>query len=331
MSDHAASSQEKASLLSNVLAIIGLIILVIIIVWGLVHVAELGGGWFSSLFGKSGPSITITAPNDAPSGAPVAVSWDYAPSSAGGFSFLYQCQDGFQFAVINTTTNTASTIPCGTAFAVTPNSSTDKSIQVLPLLTGTTSVSVPFSVIFTPTSGTQVEGSATIMIHLGSATASATAQENPAPAATTATTKPAVTAPVRTYTPADLSVQIVSQYVDQYGNGTVTFNIENTGGSTSGGYYFTAQLPTASVAPYVSSAQTPLTPGSYIVDTLHFTQAESGTFTVAVHANDRNQFNNYASQWIQSPVSYPASGYNYNYNSNNYNPYPIYQMYPYTY
>ena len=306
MSDHhAAPSGEKASLLSNILAIIGLIILVIIIVWGLVHVAEISGSWFSSLFSSSAPAITVTAPKDATSGAPVTVSWDYTTSAPGSYAFLYQCQSGFEFAVINTTTNTASGIPCGASFAITPSNS---SIVILPLLSGTTSASVPFTILFIPTTGAQVQGSATMTVHPGTNAASSDAAGT-----ITTTAKPASAArPVRTgavavqraYAPADLSVRVISQYVDQYGNGTVTFTISNVGGSTSGSYYFTAQLPTSNVAPYISAIQAPLTPGSSIADTLHFTQAQTGTFTVAINANDRNQSNDYASAWVSAPGNY---------------------------
>lgn len=344
MSDHAAPSGEKASLLSNILAIIGLIILVIIIVWGLVHVAELGSGWFSSLFSSSGPSIKVTAPSDAASGAPVTVSWNYTTTATGSYAFLYQCQPGFQFAVINTTNNTASGIPCGAAFQITPS---NQSIQVVPLLVGTTSVSVPFSILFVPTSGTQVEGSATMTVHPGSGIATSQPASN-----NQTTTKPASTvtaAPSYAYAyrgPADLSVHIISASIDQYGNGVVTFSVSNVGGSRSGSYSFTAQLPTTSYsygyggsgAPYVSSAQAPLAPGSYIVNTLRFSQATSGVFNVAISANDSDQSNNYASQ-VMSGLQTPNYGYGYNYNYNynaynNYNPYNVQyqtQPYPYTY
>ncbi len=339
MSDHATSSGEKASLLSNILAIIGLIILVIIIVWGLVHVAELSSGWFTSIFPASGPSIKVSAPSDAASGAPVTLSWNYSTTAAGSYAFLYQCQSDFQFAVINTTNNTASGIPCGAAFQITP---TNQSIQVLPLLSGTSSVSVPFSILFVPTSGTQVEGSATMTIHPGSGIA--TTQSTSAVKTTVQT--PAVTATAthvataRTYSsPADLAVHVISANIDQYGNAVVTFSVSNIGGTRSGSYSFTAQLPTSgysAMAPYASSIQAPLPVGGYIVNTLRFSQATGGVFSVALTANDANQSNNYASQ-LMSGLQTPNYGYGYNYNYNynaynNYNPYNVqYQTGTYTY
>ena len=341
MSDHAApASSEKPSLLSNVLAIIGLIILVVIIVWGLVHLAELSSGWFSSLFGKSTPTIQVTAPSDAVSGTAATVSWNYSTSASGSYAFLYQCQTGLQFALINTTTNTAVGIQCGTATPVTPTSSNNSSsIAVLPILTGTTSASVPISIIFTPTSGAQVQGSATMTIHpssnqTGTATGTQTGQTSTTAPAKATTSKPVYTNAYSPSLPADLYVHIVSEYVDQYGNGTVTFNVQNIGGTTSGTYYFSAVMPTSTMTPYTSVLQAPLTPGSYISDTLHFSPAVSGNFQVSLGAHDANQSNNYASTWINAPVGYNNyNSYNYNYNSyNNSNPYNVqYQTQTYSY
>src|SRR5580704_289633 len=99
MSEHTVvETTEKPSLLSNILAIIGLIILVIIIVWGLVHLAELSSGWFTSLFQKSAPTLQIQAPSDVTSGAPETVSWNYSgtASTSGMYAFLYQCQPGVE-------------------------------------------------------------------------------------------------------------------------------------------------------------------------------------------------------------------------------------------
>jgi hypothetical protein len=326
MSDHHAAGAEKPSLLSNILAIIGLIILVIIIIWGLVHLAELSSGWLSSLFAQSGPTLKVNAPADAISGAPISITANYSTAATGTYAFLYQCQPDVQFAVINTSNNTASGIPCGTAASVTPASG---AIQMLPILSATSSASVPFSIIFTPTSGAAVQGSATIMIHPGSAETGTTATQTATQSATqTATTPAKTTTPAttvtRSYAPADLSVRIVAESVDQYGNGIVTFNISNVGGTTSGSYYFSAQMPTSSPAPYTSALQAPLTPGSYIVDTLRFSPAVSGTFSVSIGARDNNQTNDYASVWINAPVAPTIY--------TGYNPYNVqYQSQPYTY
>lgn len=121
-------------------------------------------------------------------------------------------------------------------------------------------------------------------------------------------------------TPADLSVRITSVTTDEYGNGIATFDIANVGGKSSGTYYFTANLPTASGYTYSSPAQISLSPGSHIVSTLRFSNTTSGVFTVSITTPDINQSNNYASEPLNTPY------YNsYNYNNN----YP-YQYSPYS-
>ena len=325
MSDHNAhAASQKPSLLSNILAIIGLIILVVIIIWGLVHLAQLSSGWFSGLFQKSTPALKINAPADAISGTPVTISWG-SNAATGTYAFLYQCQQTVQFAVINTANHTASGIPCGNAAVVTPIGG---AIQMLPLLAGSSTASVPFTIIYTPTSGAAVQGTATLIIHPSSI---ATNQQPTQPTQPKQPVKPVVRTvktpvrttpiPTRTYSPADLSVQITNQSVDQYGNGIVTFTVRNVGGSTSGSYYFSAQMPTQNPTPYTSTLQAPLAPGSYIVDTLRFSPAVSGNFSVAVGARDTYQANNYASVWVNAAAIY-----------NGYNPYNVqYQSQPYTY
>jgi hypothetical protein len=332
MSDHAHVGGEKPSLLSNILAIIGLIILVVIIVWGLVHVAQLSGNWVSSLFPSTAPSVTVTAPKDATSGAPVAISWKYSTTVAGSYAFLYQCKTGVEFAAIDSVKNTASGIPCGAAYTL---KSTNNTADILPLISGNTAVDVPFSIVFVPTVGTQVQGNATMTIHPGSATAVVT-QTKPATTATPAKTT-TTTAPARVATPADLSVRIISAQVDGYGNAVVIFDIANVGGSRSGSYTFSATLPTQTNTPYDSALQSPLAPGSHIQNTLRFSQAVIGTFSVTVNAGDAHQANNYAEQWMSGVTSYntPVNAYgapadtvvNSGYTS--YDSYPHYQ--PYTY
>src|SRR3989344_4544394 len=58
----------KTSFLSNILAIAGFIIIIVVVIWGLVHLANLSRSWFSSFFGTPGASIEMTAPKTAVSG-----------------------------------------------------------------------------------------------------------------------------------------------------------------------------------------------------------------------------------------------------------------------
>ena len=124
--------EPKGSFFSNIVAIIGFIILVTVVIWGLINLAGVSRNWFSSLFGsKSAAAIEVIAPATTTSGTPFTVSWKYNEPAKGTYAFLYQCRGGFQFQ----TTSPAGTqngIPCGAAFTV---AGTDKKFSVTPIIT----------------------------------------------------------------------------------------------------------------------------------------------------------------------------------------------------
>ncbi len=113
--------------------------------------------------------------------------------------------------------------------------------------------------------------------------------------------------------PAQLSVRVISGNINANGDGTVTFDIANIGGSPSGSYYFSAQLPTAQSYPYQSPLQTSLAPGSHITSTLNFTDAASGggLFSVTIEGNAANSSSDYATMQIPGPTNYNNSNYGY--------------------
>lgn len=121
--------------------------------------------------------------------------------------------------------------------------------------------------------------------------------------------------------PADLAVRIVS--VNTGNPASVSFDIANVGGSSSGTYTFTAYLPTAQGYVYTSPLQYSLNPGDHIVNTLQFSQGTSGTITVVLHASDASFANNTASQSFVGSYEYPQLQYQYQ-------PYDYYD-YQYTY
>src|SRR3989338_7009616 len=115
-----APSEPRTGLLSNVLAIVGFIILIVIILWGLFHIATLGGPWLNSLFNRSSsPSIQVEAPARATSGQAFNVSWKYSAADAGTYAFLYQCSGKAYFETQGAGTAMV-TVPCGAAFTVLP-------------------------------------------------------------------------------------------------------------------------------------------------------------------------------------------------------------------
>ncbi|MBI4079774.1 hypothetical protein HY414_00910 [Candidatus Kaiserbacteria bacterium] len=329
--------EPKASLASNILAIVGFIILIVVVIWGLVNLASLSRGWFSSLFGKSA-AIEVIAPENVVSGTPFAVSWEYDEPAAGTYAFLYQCENGLGFQ----TPGPAGVVgvPCGAAFTI---ASMEKKVSLIPYLSGNEARDVPLSIIFMPSAtGTRAEGSATVRVSpILSTTPAPTPTPTPEPTpAPTPTPEPApAPAPAAASSaPADLSVRIISVSVDAGGNGVATFDIANIGGSMSGTYYFSATLPTQSGYVYTSPAQAPLAPQAHIVSTLRFSQGVSSIFSVSITTPDSNSGNNYASQTVStsymnySPYAPGYSGtqydsYDYSYNT----PYNSQYMYPYQY
>lgn len=319
--------EQHPSVLSDALAIVGFIILTIIVIWGLVHLISLSGSWISSLFPKHTSSIVVSAPTDATSGDPVTISWKYASAAKGSYALLYQCRQDFQFITYGPNGSYTS-IPCGAAFTVNSASS---SASVIPVLNGTTTTPIPLTVVFIPTTtGTQITGTATINIHAGTPVA-ATQEEKPTK--TTTTTKTATPVVHRATGPADLSVHIIAIGIIDPTTGTfiqttptspndmaaVEFDIANIGNSSTGTWYFEAQLPTQSGYTYQSPAQASLAPGDHILNTLRFTQVAQGggTFTVTVDPSgmvrENNLTNNYASQFVPMPNYYNYPTYQYQY------------------
>ncbi len=310
--------EPKASLVSNTLAIVGFIIVIVIVLWGLFHIATLGAPWFSSLFGTGSNSIKVTAPANVTSGTAFPVSWKYSTSEKGTYAFLYQCKDIVHFQAAGAD-GTLSTVPCGAAFTI---ASTNNTITLTPQLSGTASTSVPLSIVFIPsaTSSKQVQGNATVIVNpqtippivIQPATTTPVTLVIP----TTPTTPPVATGPT------DLSVQITSVVPDGSGGAVATFDIGNDGLSSTGLYSFTAQLPTADGYLYHSPTQSSLAPGDHIVNTLRFSQAVSGIFSVVVDASahESRTDNNYAASQVSMP-----------YVPQTYQQQQYYPQYPYVY
>ena len=70
--------EQKSSLLTDILTIIGFAILFIIIIWGLVHLLGSSPASFSP--SKPVATIQVSAPAQTTSGESVSISWNYAPA-----------------------------------------------------------------------------------------------------------------------------------------------------------------------------------------------------------------------------------------------------------
>jgi hypothetical protein len=320
----AGEESTGMSLVSNTLAIIGFVILVVVVVWGIFNIAKLSNFSFGNLF-KSTPTVQITAPKTAASGEPLTVSWKNTSTTPGTYAFLYQCETGFSFAA-PAQTGTLINVPCGTSINV--GSST--AATMTPLLTANSSTPVAFSVVFTPENGSaKITGSVTLSITPAANVALTQPATSTAPTTSATTPKPSTSYHPVTNSgalvahaasgPADLSVTIIaSGYIDPASGALlmnraprpgdvvgVEFDIANIGGSTSGSYYFQAHLPTQSSYTYTSPTQMSLAPGAHVVSTLRFTMLAGGGgifTTVADPSNqvsDANRANNEAATTIQ--------------------------------
>jgi len=336
--------EPKPSLASNILAIVGFIILIVVVIWGLVNLAGISRSWFSSLFPKSDSVIEVEAPESAISGTPFTLSWKYDEPSEGTYAFLYQCESGLAFQTPGVAGIVG--IPCGAAFTT---GGEEKHISLIPYVSRNAPLDVPLSIIFMGSAtGTQAQGSTSVRISPLLATTPAptsSPEPKPAPPPTPTPTPISSTRPEQATPapklPTDLSVRIISVSIDASGNGVATFDIANIGGTSSGTYYFGATLPTSAFAQgyggtmqtgyiYTSPAQSPLAPQAHVVSTLRFSQARGGTFSVSITAPDANGSNNYASQTVNSPYA-PSSAGGYGWAQPGFGGTMQYQMYPYTY
>lgn len=321
----ADSSQQSPGLLANILAVAGFIILIVIIVWGAYHLLRLTGSGVSSLFSRfSNSGISVTAPSGTvQSGKSFPLSWKYNPDENGAYAILYQCRSGFRFDATSPSGST-SQVPCGNAFTVGNNTS----VTLTPVLSGTTTVEVPVSVVFMPSATSSTErpqGSATVRVSAANGTGSTATPTTGSSAGSGSQTSGSTSGGTQASGPADLTVRILATgVIDAYGNfiqrapmnpdeiAAVKFDIGNSGGRATGNWYFTVQLPTNPAYTYQSPVQASLSPGSHVENILRFRPVMYGGGNVFVSVDPQNMVgeasegNNTASQW--------TAGGNWNYN-----------------
>jgi len=306
---------QGPGLLANILAVAGFIILIIVIVWGAYHLLRLTGSGVSSLFSRFGGNdgITISVPRETESGTAFPITWEY-DGNEGSYAFLYQCKSGFRFDVIGAN-GRASTVPCGSAFTV----GTSTELTLTPFLAGTTTMDVPVSVVFMPAASStdpRPQGTASVRVLAKNGAAAPSEPSTPS----TNTTSDAQ--PVAPAGKPDLSVRVLAvgvinpvtgAFESRYPSGpqdiaAVQFDIANNGGSSTGNYFFTVNLPMQGGYLYSSSMQSNLTPGSHVVNTLRFKPVQSGGGTITINVDttyavgETNEGNNNATMYVSGPA-----------------------------
>lgn len=307
------TAASRPGLIANVLAIAGFVVVIIIIIWGLIHLSTLASPWLSSLFSSKSTTaaeLSVRAPESVASGEKFTLNWSNADTSAKGtYSLVYPCSTSLSFKTASATGSAASAVPCGAAFALTGNA-----ITLTPTLSATSSISQPLTVIFIPAiGGGSAQAQGTVQVAVTPASASVASNTSASASETTSHAASYVSRGA-----GNLSVQIISLTPDAAGGGTVVFNIANVGSGASGSYTFTVYLPTATSYTYYSPAQTSLASGAHIVNTLHFTQAISGPVSIVVSGgSDSDKTNNYATANLTTPYAqqqsytYPTGQYDY--------------------
>jgi hypothetical protein len=291
----------KSGMFSNILAVAGLVVLIAIIVWGLSYVVSFSKSWISSFpsFFRPSSSIKVTAPlGKIPSGEEFPISWRYAPRSAGTYAFLYECQEGVQFKT-TILKGLQAVIPCGIGYSML---SDNNSFAAIPFLSGTSSLAVPFSIIFMSNAPivpgetvSQPNGSATVTVIAAETPVESTGRISATVMTSVAPESVSATEPMQAENHAilpvtnnaDLSVKILSVGVIDPVSGAiiprrpasandiaaVRFLISNEGGIYTGEWHFTANLPTVPATPYTSPVQKSLAPKDSIENTLRFNNA----------------------------------------------------------
>ncbi|MFZ2555257.1 MAG: CARDB domain-containing protein [Minisyncoccia bacterium] len=305
---------QNPGLLANILAVAGFIILVVVIIWGAYHLLRLTGSGVSSLFGKFGSSnteIAVIIPSAlVQPGTSFPLSWKFTPKETGSYAFLYQCKNGFRFD-LTSASGKANAVPCGSAFTV----GTSTSLTLTPVSSGS-AVDVPVSIIFIPAA------TSTTVRPQGTGTVRVAAASTATPATTPNTGTATTPRPVQPITKADLSVRILAvgvinpstgAFESRYPSGpndiaAIQFDIANNGGTSSGNWYFTVNLPIQGTYAYSSPLQANLTPGSHVVNTLRFKPVQSGGGTISVNVDstyavsESNESNNSAAMFIAAPA-----------------------------
>lgn len=314
---------EKPSMVSNILAIAGFVVVAGVALWGIGHLASLSRSMLSSTF-SSQKEIIVTAPATTTSQTPFTLSWKYSPKSEGSYALLYQCYDGLRVEE-QSAAGTMSDIPCGSAFIL----GSEKQVTLAARIASTdTGINLPISVLFLPngtSTMTEAQGTASIAV-LPSSTSLDTGNspiltpEAPLMRDTTKSTAPTPTKKSVAGGVPDLAVSIIS--IDST---SATFDIRNDGNAASGSYYFSAQLPVAGGYAYTSPLQASLAPGAHVLSTLRFSQStNTNTFSVSVDPSntvrESNENNNTAVQSFSNGAYYPTTSYSYS--NTSYPPFP---------
>lgn len=301
------------------LAIVGLVAILILGLWGLIRVASLVPGIGSTLaaVGASLSSIfvpaerlEITLPSaNVRSGEPMAITWNHVNKRGdGSYTLSYECRGGFSMESI-TPIGTYQKAPCDTSFNYA-NSQTE--IRVIPVSMQARFLDVPITLSYTRAGEENPSATTDTAITVINEAVSATPPPSPTPTPRPAPTPLPGTRTDQTYRfvgsgavsdpreVPDLAVSITaigtldrstnvfspSATVRAGSRAAVQFFVTNVGTKTAEFWNFNAALPTKPFRIFHSDTQRALGPGDRIEYTIGFDEVDArtsnGVFTVNV-------------------------------------------------
>lgn len=273
--------------------------------------------------------IVVSTPGSVANGQAITISWNHEGKTAeGSYTFTYFCADSVAMSSPDRRGESVEVF-CNTPFNFT---NSNNSITVTPFLTQGDRQDVTVLISYRENGGTKVtEGRATFTLTAASISPTVT------PTTPTTPTKPVVTAPTRPVTggtpittvrpiqipanpttaqpgtSADLQARILetgyiiggtntfvaSSSVNINDRAAVRFVVENIGGSPTGAWRFTAELPTIYYYRYDSVDQESLAPGDRVEYILGFDTIENRSQVQAMiivdpeqRTSDSNRTNN---------------------------------------
>jgi hypothetical protein len=281
-------TQHQASFWGNLATLVVVLCITAIALWGTWQLVLLTPSMYKnsmngikSYFASTPLSTTseqkmvlITEPTEVKTGEATKIMWTDAKRSTGVYAFAYQCRTNISLEVL--ANKTYRTLACDSVYNIP---STDTALTVRVFSTGKETESIPVGIAYVQ-DGTKIS-EAIASITIIPTTHKKTVVVDSAPAdevlPTTVVVAPVATAPqiVHAASRANLVARAAHTYTDGY-NGTIVFTVTNMGGTKTGAWYFTADLPTVPAYTYTSGMQKGLKAHETATLTIQFDQMTGG-------------------------------------------------------
>jgi len=320
----ASYSQESRGVAMNIFAVLGFVAILLAGLWATVQlVRQISNLSFDfskptislPMFGDSDNLAITTDAKDLVSGESAELSWTLGKDKQGAqgsvLNFSYACKRGAYVKVADVTNGTYKAIPCNAPY---PIPTTDTKLVIIPVLTDSEKMEMPYALTYTPIDDDEQSVSSTLNIVIATNNTDTPVTEEqkdgemstqditPTPKAQATTTKKVVykkipmqttrIVPIQLSDPnglPDLAIKVLEMSaVDPNGKVAVRFEVANIGTKVVSGWTFTAALPTDPAYTYVSEAQGALYAGERAEMLLTFNNLKTGTNSISLIVDTSN-------------------------------------------